>query len=199
MRPARNIVATATLLLISRALFCCATPQKPTKERPQWAMHGHGLFVGPGRVLYGVGIYPRSEKGIAFSLSGADNRARLALVVFAEDFGSIMLSTRKEDARKDVMKGPGVEHDGQMYVDMKRACRSALLHSGTRMVGHWVDPNDGTFYALARAEFDMFLEELAKNREYSRRDHEYFAKNADRVFSKVAARLVKGYVEGDWP
>ena len=198
MRPARNIVATATLLLISTTLLGCATPEKRATERPQWTMHGHGLFIGPGRVLYGVGTHPRSEKGIAFSLSGADNRARAALAGFAEAFGSTMLSARKEDERKRTMSR-GTEHDGQMYIDMKRACRHAIGRAGMRVVGHWVDPTDGTVYALARVEFDTFLNELLKDRQYSRRDHDYFTKNADRVFNKVAGKHATGHAEADWP
>jgi hypothetical protein len=68
-----------------------------------------------------------------------------------------------------------------------------------RVVGHWVDPNNGTVYALARVEFDIFLGELAKNREYSRRDHDYFTKNADRVFNKVAGKHAQGYAKDNWP
>jgi len=69
------------------------------------------------------------------------------------------------------------------------------------MHGHglFIGPGRVLYYALARAEFDLFLEELAKNREYSRRDHEYFAKNADRVFSKVAGKHATGRAEADWP
>ena len=199
MKPARNIVTTATLLLLTTALLGCATPTKPTRERPQWTMHGDGLFIGPGRVLYGVGIYPGSKKGAAWSYSGAENRARAVLGRFAENFGKTMLNTRKEDERKHAMMRSAEEHDGQIYVDMRRACNSALYHAGMRVVGRWVDPNDGTFYALARGEFDTFLGELAKNREYSRRAHAYFAKNAERVFNTVAGKHAKGYTEGDWP
>jgi len=199
MKPARNTVTTATLFLLAWALLGCATPTKPARERPQWTMHGDGLFIGPGRVLYGVGIYPGSKKGAAWSYSGAENRARAVLGRFAENFGKTMLNTRKEDERKHAMMRSAEEHDGQIYVDMRRACNSALYHAGMRVVGRWVDPNDGTFYALARGEFDTFLGELAKNREYSRRDHEYFAKNAGRVFNTVAGKHAKGYTEGDWP
>jgi hypothetical protein len=198
MKLAKNIATTATLLLLSTALFGCATPAKPTRERPQWTMHGDGLFIGPGRVLYGVGVAPAVKKK-SLSHRTASNRARAALAGFADAFGVTMLNTRKEDERKHAMMMAGEEQDGQMYVDMKRACNSALFHAGGRVVGRWVDPNNGTFYALARVEFDMFLEELAKNREYSRRDHKYFAKNADRVFNTVAGKHAKGYAEGGWP
>ena len=104
-----------------------------------------------------------------------------------------------EDERKNTMMRSAQEHDGQMYVDMKRGCRSALYHAGMRAVGHWANPGNDTVYALARVKFDLFLEEPAKNREYSRRDHEYFAKNADRVFDKVVGKCAKGYVDNDWP
>jgi len=199
MKLAKNIVTTASLLLLSTALLGCATPTKPTRERPQWTMHGDGLFIAPGRVLYGVGIYPGSKKGAAWSYSGAENRARAVLGRFAENFGKSMLNTRKEDERKHTMMRSTEEQDGQAYVDMRRACNSALYHAGMRVVDLWVDSNDGSFYALARGEFDTFLDELFKNREYSRRDHEYFAKNADRVFNKVAGKHAKGYTEADWP
>ena len=198
MKLAKNIVTTASLLLLSTALLGCATPTKPTRERPQWTMHGDGLFIGPGRALYGVGIASGIKKK-ALAHRTASDRAMAVLGRFMDDFGKSMLNTRKEDERKHTMMRSAEEQDGQAYVDMRRACNSALYHAGMRVVGRWVDPNDSTFYALARGEFDTFLGELAKNREYSRRDHEYFAKNAERVFNTVAGKHAKGYTEGDWP
>jgi hypothetical protein len=198
MRLARTIVTTATLLLLSMALFCCATPEKRATERPEWTLHGDGLFIGPEKVLYGVGVAPAvKKKGLSQRM--ASNRARAVLASFVADFGKTMLNTRKEDERKHTMIRSTEEQDGQMYVDMRRACKSALHHSGMRMVGRWVDPNDSTVYALARVEFDTFLDELLKNREYSRRDHEYFTKNADRVFNTVAGKHTTGHAEADWP
>ena len=161
-------------------------------------MHGHGLFVGPGRVLYGVGIAPAGKKK-SLTHRTASNRARAALAGFADDFGKTMLYTRKQDERKHAMKRSAEEQDGQMYGDMKRACRHAIGRAGMREVARWIEPKNGTVYALARVEFDMFLEELAKNREYSPRDHDYFAKNADRVFTKVAGKHATGHAEADWP
>ena len=197
MKPAKNIVTAATLFILASALFGCATPQKRAEQRPQWTMHGDGLFIAPGRILYGVGIAPAVKKK-SLPYSTASNRARAVLGKFVDDFGKTMLNTRKEDERKHAMMRSAEEHDGQIYVDMRRACNSALFGAGMREVDLWADPNDGTFYALARGEFDTFLGELAKNREYSRRDHEYFAKNADRVFNKVAGKHAKGHVDGDW-
>ena len=197
MKLAKNIVTTATLLLLSTALLGCATPTKPTRERPQWTMHGDGLFIGPGRALYGVGIASGIKKK-ALAHRTASDRAMAVLGRFMDDFGKSMLNTRKEDERKHTMMRSTEEQDGQAYVDMRDACRRALYRA-VREVDLWVDPNDGSFYALARAKFDPFLDELLKDREYSRRDHEYFAKNADRVFNKVAGKHAKGYAEGDWP
>jgi hypothetical protein len=198
MKPTKTIVTTALFLLLSAALLGCATPTKPLQERPQWTMHGDGLFIGPGRVLYGVGIAPAVKKK-GLSHRTASNRARAVLGSFVADFGKTMLNTRKQDERKHTMMRSAEEHDGQMYVDMKRACKRALYRSGMRAVALWADPNDGTFYALARVEFDTFLDTLLKDHLYSRRDHAYFARNADRVFNKVAGNRAKGYVEGDWP
>ena len=92
----------------------------------------------------------------------------------------------------------GKEHEWN-YPRYRDACMRAQIMAGMQHVDTWVDPNDGSFYALVRAKFDPFLDELLKNREYSRRDHEYFTKNADRVFNKVAGKHAKGYAEGDWP
>ena len=197
MKLAKNIITTATLLLLSTALFGCATPTKPTRERPQWTMHGDGLFIGPGRALYGVGIASGiKKKALAHRI--ASDRAMAVLGRFMDDFGKAMLNTRKEDERKHTMMRSTEEQDGQAYVDMRDACRRALYRA-VREVDLWVDPNDGSFYALARVEFDTFLGELAKDREYSRRDHEYFAKHAERVFNTVAGKHAKGHAEGDWP
>ena len=198
MKLAKNIVTIAILLLLSTALFGCATPQKRAEQRPQGTMQGDGLFIAPGSVLYGVGIAPAVKKE-SLSYSTASNRARAVLVKFVADFGKTMLNTRKEDARKHAMMRSAEEHDGQTYVNMNYACKRALFGAGMQMVDLWADPNDGTFYALARVEFGTFLDALHKDREYSRRDHEYFAKNADRVFNKVVGKRAKGYVEDNWP
>jgi hypothetical protein len=198
MRPARNIVATATLLLISTTLLGCATPEKRATETPEWTMNGVGLFIGPGKVLYGVGIAPAVKKR-GLSQKMASNRARAVLASFVADFGKTMLNTRKEDARKRTVIQFAEEQDGQTYGDMRRACNRALFGAGMRVVCHWVDPTDSSVYALARVEFDTFLDELLKNRGYSRRDHEYFTKNADRVFNTVAGKHTTGHAEADWP
>lgn len=195
MKTIRNIFNLVVLFLLTWALLGCTThtKPKPIKERPQWTNHGAGFFIGPQKVLYVIAIKPEAPKKIF--IHTVMSRSMEVLWKFAFSFGDTMLDTRKEDEQKREMSSV-IEQDAQMYRDMRLA--SVVAMHG-KAVDHWIDLNDGSLYVLTLAEFDKFLENLLKDRTLSRRDRQYFARNAERVFHKVAKKQGALYTKSVWP
>lgn len=97
----------------------------PSADRPEWTQKG-ASFVGESGRRYGVGT-ATGIKNAALARTTADNRARAEIAK--------LVGTKTEIT----------EGDGSARV---RTFAATLTE--VEIVDHWVDPSDGTVYALAR-------------------------------------------------
>lgn len=117
------LVAQKTALEAELAAVKAAAPT-PSADRPEWIEKGS--YTDEAGARYGVGKVS-GVRNAALARTTADNRARAEIAK--------MVGTATE-----VTQGDG---------STKIRTVSATLE-GVEIVDHWVDPSDGTVYALAR-------------------------------------------------
>ena len=170
MKATKDILSKLAVLLLASSLISCAIPKEATGKKPQWVTIGSSLFVGPPKVFHGVGIAPSSIKNEALRKGTAKNRARAAVAKMGETFVAVLL------------KGYATIHSSLP------SPKILSLHflEVVKLVDQWVDPDDGTAYALVGVELDEFKDELMKSTKICSTAREYVFENADRVFMDLA-------------
>jgi hypothetical protein len=175
MAPTKDILPKLAVLLFASSLIACAIPKQATAEKPQWVTRGSGLFVGPPKVFHGIGIAPSSIKNEVLRKATARNRARAAVAEIGETFVAVLL------------KG---------YFKIHSSLPSPKILSlhfleVAKPADQWVDPSNGTAYALVRVELDEFEDEIMKSLEIRPSARVYVFENADRVFMDLAEIYAK--------
>ena len=175
MKPTEVTLSKLAVLLLATTLIACAIPEEATGKKPQWVTIGSGLFVGPPKVFHGVGIAPSSIKNEALRKATAKNRARARVAEMDETFVAVLL------------KGYATIHSS---VPSPKIFAMHFLEV-VKPIDQWVDPSDGTAYALVGVELDEFKDKIMKSPKIRLSAREYVFKNADRVFMDLAEIYAK--------
>jgi hypothetical protein len=187
--------AVAAVLLLGVTLAGCAgtTGQAPeaTTGPPDWIVRGSGALVDGGkRAFHGVG----SVAGVrtkALAETAAANRARAEVTRVFESYAAKLMHDYVAAAGAGNAIGTNTAMTEQQYVDQSVRVVSAATLPGTMIVDRWIDPHDGTVYALARLELDKFHQGLDKAKDLSAPAKAYAKQNADKAFDALAEEQAK--------
>ncbi len=167
---------------VAAALVACGgkKEQKSSMEGvqyPEWVMKGSGAFGGEqGRVFYGVGSVS-GIKNAALAKTTADNRARAEIAKIFETYSASLMKDYMASTTAGDMKASSEEQ----HVEQAIKTFSAVTLSGVQVVDHWINPQDGTWYALAQLDLQTFKDNIDKAKELSGAVRDYVRKNAEKA------------------
>jgi hypothetical protein len=146
-------------------------------QYPEWVMKGSGAFGGEhGRVFYGVGSVS-GIKNAALARTTADNRARAEIAKIFEVYSASLM----KDYMASTTAGDMSASSEEQHVEQAIKTFSAATLSGVQVVDHWIQPQDGTVYALAQLDLEGFTNNLDKMKELNDKVRDYVRKNAEKV------------------
>jgi len=163
----------------------CATPPKPSADPaaqgPAWVMKGSGAFdVEKGKVFYGVGS-AAGIKNKALLRQTAQNRARAEIAKTMETY----VATLAKDYMASTTAGDMSESSEEQHVETAlRTFSKATLH-GAEIVEMWMDPSDGSMYALCELNLFSFKDALEKHKELDKEVRDYVRDNAEKLHGEM--------------
>ena len=148
---------------------------------PQWVMKGSGAFdVEKGKVFYGVGA-ASGIKNKALLRQTADNRARAEIAKTME----IYVASLSKDYMASTTAGDMETSSEEQHVETAlKSFTKATLHGAT-IVDRWMDPADGTMYALCELDMFSFKEALDKYKELDKKVRDYVRENAEKMHGEL--------------
>jgi hypothetical protein len=153
---------------------------------PAWIVRGSGAVPDGGkRAFQGVG----SVAGVrtkALAETAAANRARGELTRVFEGYAAKLMHDYVASVGAGNAIGTNTATSEKQFVDQAVQSVSAAALRGTMIVDRWVDPHDGTVYALARLDLDKFHQALDKVADWSAQAKAYAKQNADKAFDALA-------------
>jgi hypothetical protein len=173
------LAAVALGLLVGA---CSGGGYGPNGE-PEWVARGSGMEEEGGRkVFYGVGLVTGINNR-ALSRSSADNRARDEIAkIFRTYSASLMRDYMASTTAGDMTASAEEQHVEQAIKTFSQATLSGVI-----IVDHWWDPTDGTDYALARLDLELFGNALEKAKELDAATRDFVRKNAEKTFDRLNA------------
>ncbi len=173
------------------ALIACGGDKQQQQQNqidfPEWVMKGSGAFGGEaGKVFYGVGVVS-GIKNHALARSTADNRARAEIAKIFETYTASLM----KDYMASTTAGDMSASSEEQHVEQAIKTFSAQTLSGVQIVDHWMHPQDGSIYALARLDLDAFKDSLDKMKELDSKVRDYVRKNAEKAHESLEAEEAK--------
>ncbi|MBN2493653.1 MAG: ankyrin repeat domain-containing protein [Deltaproteobacteria bacterium] len=163
--------------LVSRG-GTCDPPRPPAVSYPEWVLRGSGLFASGGEpALYGVGLVS-GIRNVALARTTADNRARRELLRQIE-----LLVDRWNESPPEPISQLGA-------TQVRRQVIAGTLH-GAQIVDHWMDPADGSLYALARLDWQAIESSLAADDKLPARERQLFLERLPQLFDDLQSRSKK--------
>jgi len=192
--PALQIILSVALILplISLGIMAgCAKKLPPEAVVPAWVTKGSAAFNDQGsRVFYGVGAVS-GVKNKPLARTAAENRARAEIGKIFETYTASLM----RDYMASTTGGAAVTGDSatseEQHIEQAVKTFSATTLSGVIIIDHWVDPSDGTVYALAKLDLDGFKNSLDKAKELSSEVRDFVRKNAEKSFDRLEAEEKK--------
>ena len=192
--PVLRIILSVALILplISLGIMAgCAKKLPPEAVAPAWVTKGSAAFNDQGsRVFYGVGAVS-GVKNKPLARTAAENRARAEIGKIFETYTASLM----RDYMASTTGGAAVTGDSatseEQHIEQAVKTFSATTLSGVIIIDHWVDPSDGTVYALAKLDLDGFKNSLDKAKELSSEVRDFVRKNAEKSFDRLEAEEKK--------
>src|SRR3990170_3300551 len=189
MKSLKTIVFAVLILSLAGlvGLIGCAKKVPPAAMAPDWVMKGSAAFnEGGSRVFYGVGAVS-GVKNKPLARTAAENRARAEIGKIFETYTASLM----RDYMASTTGGAAVTGDSatseEQHIEQAVKTFSATTLSGVIIIDHWVDPSDGTVYALAKLDLDGFKNSLDKAKELNSEVRDFVRKNAEKAFDKLEA------------
>ncbi|HOW89113.1 MAG TPA: hypothetical protein PL037_02435 [Elusimicrobiales bacterium] len=151
---------------------------------PAWVNQGSGAFNDGN--FYGVGL-ASGIKNRALAIDTADSRARAKI---AEVFDTYIAKLSKDYMASTTagdMKSSSEEQN--VTTSLKSVTQRNL--SGVTIVDHWLDPTDGSMFALAKMDVAAVKASLDKAQELDAKVRDFVRANADKAFQDLAAEEAK--------
>jgi len=149
---------------------------------PKWVVRGSGAFGEEGkRIFYGVGMV----SGIgnrALAVTTAENRARAELQKIFRTYSASLM----RDYMASTTAGDMTASSEEQHVEQAEKTFSKGTLSGVVVADHWLDPSDGTHFALVRLDLDFFGDALDKMKELDAKTRDFVRANAEEAFDKLS-------------
>jgi len=181
----RICILVVLLTAIILAAAGCASNTKPSADSaalgPEWVMQGSGAFDQNGdRVFHGVGV----ASGIhnkALLRQTADDRARLEIAKTLE----IYVSGLTKDYMASTTAGDMSRSSEEQHVETALKTFTKTTLHGAAITDRWVDPADGSMYALCQVDLLALKEALDDYRALDAQLRDYVRENADRMHEEL--------------
>ena len=185
MKTKKLFVLFITLSMGILLVAGCATSPKPSADPasmgPAWVMKGGGAFdVEKGKVFYGVGI-ASGIKNKALLRQTADNRARAEIAKTMETY----VATLAKDYMASTTAGDMSKSSEEQHVETALKTFSKTTLHGAAIVDRWMDPSDGSMYALCELDLFSFKDALDKYKELDKQVQDYVRENAEKLHGEM--------------
>ena len=144
-------------------------------------MKGSGAFdAEKGKVFYGVGV----ASGInnkALLRQTADNRARAEIAKTLETY----VASLSKDYMASTTAGDMSKSSEEQHVESALKTFSKSTLRGAMIVDRWMDPADGSMYALCELDLVAFTEALDEYQELDAKIRDYVRDNAERMHDEL--------------
>lgn len=185
MKTKKLFVLFITLSMGILLVAGCATSPKPSADPaslgPAWVMKGSGAFdVEKGKVFYGVGI-ASGIRNKALLRQTAENRARAEIAKTMETY----VATLAKDYMASTTAGDMSKSSEEQHVETALKTFSKTTLHGAAIVDRWMDPSDGSLYALCELDLFSFKEALDKHKELDKQVQDYVRENAEKLHGEM--------------
>jgi hypothetical protein len=180
-----NIIKSVCVLVALGMLFAIGCGKKepaPPIAGPAWTYKGSGAFDDEkkGKVFYGVGI-ASGIKNKALLFNTADNRARAEVAKVLETY----VASLAKDYMASTTAGDMSASSEEQHVEQAlKSFTKTTLH-GARVIDHWIDPGDGTLFALCEMDLLAFKEALNDYKELDAKVRDYVRENAEKLHEQL--------------
>ena len=151
---------------------------------PAWVNQGSGAFKDGS--FYGVGI-ATGIKNRALAIDTADSRARAKV---AEVFNTYIAKLSK-DYMASTTAGDMKSSSEEQNVTTALKSVTQMTLSGAMPVDHWVDPADGSMFALVKLDLAAVKSTMESAKELDAQVRDYVKANAEKAFGDLAAEEAK--------
>lgn len=159
-------------------------------EYPEWVNRGSGAFGGEKKVFYGVGS-ASGIKNASLARSTAGNRARAEISKIFETYSASLM----KDYAASTTAGDFSASSEEQRVEQAIKTFSARTMNGVEIVDNWINPQDGTYYSLARLDMEGFMSQIEKANELSEKVKEQVKRAAEKSFADLEREEAK-HAEG---
>jgi len=185
MKTKKLFVLFITLAMGILLVAGCATSPKPSADPaslgPAWVMKGGGAFDAPkGKVFYGVGV-ASGIRNKALLRQTAENRARADIAKTMETY----VATLAKDYMASTTAGDMSKSSEEQHVETALKTFSKTTLHGAAIVERWMDPSDGSMYALCELDLFSFKDALDKYKELDKQVKDYVRENAEKMHGEM--------------
>jgi hypothetical protein len=154
---------------------------------PKWVNRGSGAYDGEhGKCFYGVGLLTGVQNE-ALARQAADNRARGEIAKMFDLYIAAMMKDYQRSTTAGDFKASAEEQD---IVSAQKTITEVTLR-GVEVRDHFVNPQNGTLYALAILDLEGIAKSLDNARSLNGRIRDYVRSNARRAFEDMDRELQK--------
>lgn len=178
-------IAAATA---AAALFACSsTPDNDDGkdyhldgiDHPEWITKGSGRHGGD-QSIYGVGAVS-GIKNPSLARTAAGDRARAEISKVLEVYSASLM----KDYSASTTAGSMDASSEEQAVSNAIKTFSANTMSGVQVIDHWVHPNDGTIFALAKLDIEGFMKMIDGAGELNEKTKERVKRAAEKAFADL--------------
>ncbi|MBN1849762.1 MAG: LPP20 family lipoprotein [Deltaproteobacteria bacterium] len=166
---------------------CGGKEAAPVATGPAWVMKGSGAFdTDKGKVFYGVGV-ASGIKNRALLISTADNRARAEIAKIMETYVAVLA----KDYMASTTAGDMSATSEEQHVEQALKTFSKTTLHGAQIIDHWMDPSDGSYFALCELDLVSFSDALEKHKELDAKVRDYVRRNAEKMHEQLEEEEMK--------
>lgn len=163
----------------------CAPKVPPAAQAPAWVTKGSAAFNDNGvRVFYGVGSVS-GVKNKSLARTAAENRARAEIGKVFETYSASLMRDYMASTTGGAEVNAKSATSEEQHIEQAVKTFSAATLSGVVVIDHWVDPSDGTVYALVKLDMDGFKNSIDKAKELNSEVRDFVRKNAEKSFDRL--------------
>jgi len=185
---------TSLALPLLLAAGCATTggpgdPNQPVNAQgvPVWVNRGSAAYDGPhGKCFYGVGVL-QGVQNEGLARQAVDNRARAEIAKIFDLYIAAMMKDYQRSTTAGDFKASAEEQD---IVSAQKTITEVTLR-GVEVRDHYIDPVNGTYYALAVLDVEGMNRNLESAPGLNAKVRDYVRENARRAFEDLDSELQK--------
>lgn len=163
----------------------CAPKLPPAAQTPAWVTKGSAAFNDKGiRVFYGVGSVS-GVKNKSLARSAAEYRARAEVGKIFETYSASLMRDYMASTTGGAEVNARAATSEEQHIEQTVKTFSAITLGGIEVIDSWIDPSDGTVYALVKLDMDSFRNSIDKAKELNSAVRDFVRQNAEKAFDRL--------------